>query len=99
MKGLHAGASVLVAAPPDAGKTSFMAWIAVHIAPQLKRYFDPGRPILWLNNEGKGRRIKPRLYSAALGMTVGEILALDPEEVRRMYAEKIGGDSELIRRA
>ncbi|CEF89280.1 MULTISPECIES: AAA family ATPase [Bacteria] len=97
MKGLHAGASVLVAAPPDAGKTSFMAWIAVHIAPQLKRYFDPGRPILWLNNEGKGRRIKPRLYSAALGMTVGEILALDPEEVRRMYAEKIGGDSELIR--
>ncbi|UVN13553.1 DNA helicase [Pseudomonas phage vB_PaeP_FBPa18] len=30
-------------------------------------------------------------------MTVGEILALDPEEVRRMYAEKIGGDSELIR--
>ncbi|UVN13550.1 DNA helicase [Pseudomonas phage vB_PaeP_FBPa18] len=28
MKGLHAGASVLVAAPPDAGKTSFMAWPA-----------------------------------------------------------------------
>ena len=73
IKGLLGGASVAIGARPDKGKTSLVAAILTCFAPQLDTYFTPERPILWLNNEGKGTRIIPRIYQAALGKTVDEI--------------------------
>ena len=76
IKGILGGASIALGARPDKGKTSLVAKVLTHFAPQLDKYFSPERPILWLNNEGKGQRIIPRIYQAALGKTVDEIRSM-----------------------
>lgn len=73
VKGMLGGASVAVAARPDKGKTSLMAKIATFCGAQIPLHFDDDRPVLWLNNEGKGRRIIPRVYQAALDCTVDDL--------------------------
>lgn len=79
IKGLLGGALVGVAARVDKGKSSLLATIAAHLAPQIPEYFGEDRPILWLNNEGNGRRIYPRIYTAALGVDSTELLRMDKE--------------------
>jgi hypothetical protein len=76
VKGLLGGVSVAVAARPDKGKTSLLAKILTYAAPQLPEHFDADRPILWLNNEGRGRRIIPRVYQAALDCSVDELYTM-----------------------
>lgn len=53
----------IVAARPDRGKTTALAQIVTHWAQHL----PPARNIVWLNNEGPGSRIYPRLWRAAIG--------------------------------
>ena len=56
------------------------------------------RPILWLNNEGSGKRIIPRIYQAALGMDLNEIIALsNKDELVQAYTAAIGGVPDIIR--
>lgn len=74
--GLQGGASVCLAARPDKGKTSFIADVITDFAPQCVQFFGPDRPILWLCNEGSGKRIVPRIYQAALGKDLNEIIEL-----------------------
>lgn len=96
--GLHGGASIAIGARPDKGKTSLIASIITDFAPQIEPFFGPGRPILWLNNEGTAKRIKPRLYQAALIKDLDEIIAMSNAGVLvPEYAKALGGDSELIR--
>lgn len=91
VKGLLGGASVLVAAPPDAGKTSFLSCIAAEAAPQIPKYFDDDRPIVWFNNEGKGRRIIPRLYQAVLQCDLAQLNAWGNDgSLHTRYNEKVG---------
>lgn len=98
VKGLLGGASVLVAAPPDAGKTSLLACIAAEAAPQIPTYFDPDRPILWFNNEGKGRRIIPRLYQAVLGCDLRQLNEWGNDgSLHKRYTEALGGKADRIR--
>lgn len=66
---LRAGDFLVLAGRPNKGKTSFVASESTFWAPQM----DPDKNIIWLNNEGPGRRIVPTLYRAALGMTVPEL--------------------------
>ncbi len=73
MRGLRPGDFGIIAARPDKGKTTFIASEVTYLASQL----DSGKCILWLNNEGPGKRILPRLYQAALGATIPELAALD----------------------
>lgn len=68
------GDHIIVAARPDAGKTSFLAAIAVGFAQQLRELVpDDPRCILWLNNEGPGSRVKLRLWQCALHCTLPEL--------------------------
>lgn len=91
IKGVLGGASVAIAGRPDKGKTSLIAFILAHFAKQLDNYFDPERPILWLNNEGKGQRIVPRIYQAALGLDMDELVALsNAGELRARYESVVG---------
>lgn len=91
IKGVLGGASVAIAGRPDKGKTSLIAFILAHFAKQLDNYFDPERPILWLNNEGKGQRIVPRIYQAALGLDMDELVALsNAGELRARYEAVVG---------
>ena len=91
IKGVLGGASVAIAGRPDKGKTSLIAFVLQHFARQLDSYFDPERPILWLNNEGKGTRIVPRIYQAALGVDMDELVALsNAGELRARYEAVVG---------
>lgn len=96
--GLQGGASIAIAARPDKGKTSFIADCLTDFAPQVVAMYGSSRPILWLNNEGSGKRIIPRIYQAALKMDLNEIIALSNRgELVPKYTEVIGGVPDLIR--
>lgn len=96
--GLSGGASIAIAARPDKGKTSFIASMLTDFAPQVVEMYDGKRPILWLNNEGSGKRIIPRIYQAALGKDLNEIIALsNAGQLVPAYTAAIGGVSDLIR--
>ncbi len=69
MRRLRGGDFGIIAGRPDKGKTSFIASEITHMAPQLPE----DRNVLWLNNEGPGKRIIPRVYQAALGLTMNEM--------------------------
>lgn len=74
--GLQGGASLALGARPDKGKTSFLADVVTDWAPQCVQFFGADRPILWLCNEGAGKRIIPRIYQAALGKDLNEIMSM-----------------------
>ncbi len=88
MRPLQEGDFGLVCARPDRGKTSFFASELTHMAPQT----PDDRPILWLNNEGPGKRIYPRLYQAALNMNFMQILDLNKKagQLERAYGDVVG---------
>lgn len=96
--GMMGGASIAIAARPDKGKTSFIASVITDFAPQLPEYFGPDRPILWLNNEGSGKRIIPRVYQAALQADLPEIIHLSNQGLLvPKYTEAVGGTADIIR--
>lgn len=98
VSGLLGGISVAIAARPDKGKSSFIASTVTDFAPQAFELFGPDRPILWLNNEGKGRRLVPRLYQAALNATTDELIELsNKKQLRKAYEKAIGAPFDFIR--
>lgn len=92
------GDSVAIAARPDSGKTSFIAYNLVRMAATCAKLY-PGRPILWFNNEGQGRNIIPRLYQSALEVTLPELVTIgaDRAELHRRYADAMGAPKDIIR--
>lgn len=96
--GLQGGASLALGARPDKGKTSFIADVITDWAPQCVEFFGVDRPILWLCNEGSGKRIIPRIYQAALGKDLNEIIALsNAGSLQEEYSKAIGAPSNYIR--
>lgn len=97
-RALRPGDFGILAARPDRGKTTIVAQEITHFAPQLIDLY-PGekRPIIWLNNEGPGRRIMSRIRQSALGLGMNEIVQLGWEKARELYVEAIGGDEDMIR--
>jgi replicative DNA helicase len=94
MRGLRGGDFGIIAGRPDKGKTTFITSEVTHMAKQLPK----DRNILWLNNEGPGKRILPRLYQSALGLTMSEMLALNKEKrLVSEYKKAIGGRTDRIR--
>lgn len=98
--GLQGGDSVAIAGRPDKGKTSFIAAAVTGFAKQLKSLDLDGRPILWLNNEGSGKRIIPRVYQAALGITFEEMVKMSNEgTLRPAYQKAVDGQSIRVKDA
>lgn len=96
IKGVLGGASIALGARPDKGKTSLLACILTAFARQLDKYFDQARPILWLNNEGRGQRIIPRIYQAALSLPIAEIQALSNKgELADRYRQAVGRSDRI----
>lgn len=94
MRGLRPGDFGIIAGRPDKGKTSFLASELTFFAPQLPEK----RNILWLNNEGPGKRIIPRLYQAALGLTMEQMkLASNANTLVPAYKKAIGGRLDKFR--
>lgn len=110
LKPLVPGDFMVVAARPDRGKTSWLAHMLTHFAPQIESVYgtEDRRSILWLNNEGPGRRIVYRLFQSALKATDDELvqLANKPADaefakyktmVRQKYAAALGGRPGAIK--
>ncbi|QPC44950.1 AAA family ATPase [Kaustia mangrovi] len=94
MRGLRPGDFGIVAGRPDKGKTTFMTCEVTNFAAQL----PPDRNVIWLNNEGPGKRIIPRLYQSALNVSMSELKELHAAgKAEGMYREAIGGRLDKIR--
>lgn len=92
VRGLRGGDCVAVAAPVDAGKTSLLAATVVGLTEQLVNqdaYAD--RPVLWLVNESLAKRTVPRIYQAATGLTLHEIVEQHRQgKFAEKYLAKVG---------
>ena len=87
LRGMRGGDFGIIAGRPDRGKTTYIASEVTYMAPQLA----PDRNIVWLNNEGPGKRIIPRLYQAALGLQMSEMRELHAKgELVNAYAAAVG---------
>lgn len=94
MRRLRPGDFGIIAGRPDKGKTSFIASEVTWMAPQL----PADRNVLWLNNEGPGRRIIPRLYQAALNFSMQELMHHSNEKTLvPKYRAAIGGRLDRFR--
>ena len=80
---LRKGDFMFLFARPETGKTSFLASEATYMAQQLK---DDSGPILWVNFEEQGKKVKLRCYQASLNATLVKILQ-NPGEARKRYQE------------
>lgn len=99
MRPLRAGDFGILAARPDAGKTSFIADNITFMATQLPTYYENDkRPIIWFNNEGPGERIQERIIQASLGLPASKIVKLQKAgQLWTDYTAAIGGDMLRIR--
>lgn len=87
VRGLRPGDFGIIAGRPDKGKTTFIASELTHLASQLPE----GQCAIWLNNEGPGKRIIPRLYQAALGAKTSELIALNQQgRLKQAYIDVMG---------
>ena len=92
MRPMRGGDAILFAARPDRGKGTFIVSEATHWATQIEAEFGPDRPIVLMVNEGPGKRVWPRLFSAALGVGDDELIHLSNAGVlRQKYATAIEG--------
>lgn len=80
---LRKGDFVVLVARPDSGKTSFLSGQANSFAKQSDK------PVLWVNNEQEGRKVKLRIIQEAVGMPNADI-KLHPERARSQYEDTIG---------
>lgn len=97
-RALQGGDFIVLAARPDAGKTTCIASEITYMARQVDElYPDEGRSIIWLNNEGPGNRIKRRVYQSALGMTLSEMIRLKEQGGTQAAYAKAVGRPDIIR--
>ena len=94
MRKLRPGDFGIIAGRPDKGKTTFITSEATFLSAQL----PPDRNVIWLNNEGPGRRIIPRLYQSALNYSMDDLKAhSNAGTLVDQYRASIGGRLDKIR--
>jgi hypothetical protein len=81
---LRKGDFGFIFARPETGKTTFLASEVTHMAEQATG------PVLWINNEEQNPKVKSRVYQAALGVTLAEMLS-NTEYWDKEYKKKLGG--------
>lgn len=107
MRPLRGGDFGVLAGRPDKGKTTMLTDNLTHMAPQVAQMYGNQQHIIWLNNEGPGKRIIQRLYQSALNLTIPELVELVQKPAPKgsthkhmldhMYAAAMGGRLDLIR--
>ena len=90
LRPIRGGDMVIVAAPPDAGKTSFLTFNIAH----MSKFTD--KPIVWLNNESKKSRILKRSLQSTLQCTNTELVAKQANGTMiDEYIQHMGGNNKL----
>lgn len=92
MRPLRGGDFIVIAGRPDKGKTTFCTSELTYMAQQVDTlYPGEGRSIIWLNNEGPGKRIKTRAYQSALNATISELVdKMKAGTIEQEYAAAVG---------
>lgn len=75
---LRGGDFVILAGRPDKGKTTALTDLCTYWAAQLAAVYPElpeKRRIIWLNNEGPGKRILKRIVQSAFGCKTSELVA------------------------
>lgn len=93
MRPMQFGDFGIIAGRPDRGKTTLIASETTYMAPQLPEHMN----VLWLNNEGLGKRIIPRLYQAAIGATRSQLIELKDRGVLKPAYKRIMSRMDRIR--
>lgn len=81
---LRKGDFGFIFARPETGKTTFLASEVTYMAEQASG------PVLWINNEEVNEKVKTRLYQAALGVSLQELLS-KPDFYEKVYRAKLEG--------
>lgn len=89
---LRGGDFGFIFARPETGKTTFLASETTYMAQQLS---DEAGPILWLNNEEKGAKVKIRCYQAALGASLSAINS-NPQSAKNAFLKLTRGKHMLF---
>lgn len=101
MRPLRGGDFGIVAGRPDKGKTTALTDLCTDWATQLAAVYPNNaekRQILWLNNEGPGKRILKRVIQSAFGCGTSELIK--KQEAGTLWDEyevAIGGDRAAIK--
>lgn len=82
--GLRGGDFAVFFARTNAGKTTWLASEVSHMAEHVDR------PILWFNNEERGKKVKRRIIQASLGWTDEQII-VDKNKTLSNYLKKTKG--------
>jgi len=97
MRALRPGDFIILAGRPDRGKTTWASSEVTFMAPQLDAMW-PGeeREVIWLNNEGPGKRIIGRNFQSALDLTTSEMIELSGAGLlKQLYADAVGGANRI----
>jgi replicative DNA helicase len=86
---LRLGDFGFVFARPETGKTTFLASEVTHFASQAEG------PIIWFNNEEQGKKVKERLYHAALGEPLAYLLS-NRKKAQDLYLQITKGNIKLV---
>ncbi len=92
---LRKGDFGFIFARPETGKTTFLASEITYFAEQLK---EEDGPILWINNEEGGKKVKLRIFQASLGIHLQELISNRHANQDR-YNSKTNGKIKLYDRA
>jgi len=82
---------VHVFAYPNTGKTSFLASEVTYFAKQL----NDGECIVWFNNEQAGRKVKERIFEAALNARKVDLIS-DLDRAVEQFRERGGDKIKLV---
>lgn len=94
MRPLRGGDFIVWAGRPDKGKTTGVSSEITHMAAQFDDYYGPnhGRTVVWLNNEGPGKRIVQRVHQSALNATISELIRYSQQgTIKDDFARAVGG--------
>lgn len=86
---LRKGDFGFIFARPETGKTTFLASEVSNFAQQTNR------PILWINNEEQGNKVKVRCYQACLGITLPELYS-DRQMWYNKYMDLTNGNIKIF---
>ncbi|OXI42137.1 AAA family ATPase [Burkholderia aenigmatica] len=98
MRPLRGGDFIVFAGRPDKGKTTGISSEITHMSQQFDAYYgeNSGRYVLWMNNEGPGKRIVQRTYQSALNETMGGLIRLSNNgTLKDKYAEAVGSADRI----
>lgn len=95
---LRGGDAIIWAGRPGKGKTTGLLSEVTFMAPQFEEYYgeNHGRYVVWMNNEGPGKRIVRRAYQSALYATDADLIRMSIDgTLKDEYARVTGGSNRI----